>query len=98
MLVQVEASELTFLRNAQRARRVHGVHEDQGNAEGGSGHGCAPDELGLQLIEAAAVQKAGHHAAREICTSGRGRTDCPVAKRPRLSVPQIPLAPWTAKA
>src|SRR4051794_10400260 len=58
VLVEVESVEFAFTRDAQSARGIHGVHDGQRDAEGGSSDNGATDCLSDEKLCASAVEEA----------------------------------------
>ena len=57
MLVQIEAFQLTFLRDAKHANRVQAIHHDQRNTECRETGNGASNELSGKQLRATAVEE-----------------------------------------
>src|SRR5579862_6155 len=94
MFVKIEPLDFPFLRYAQCAGGFHRVHKDQRSDEYRSANGRVANDLGDELVPAAAIEQAADHRACRVVTAGRRRR----AELSRGEKPQTPGAPNAAEA
>src|SRR5579859_7250952 len=91
VFVKIEPLDLTILRYTQCAGGFHRVHEDQRSYEYRSANGRVADDLGDELVPAAAIEQAADHRACRVVAASRRRCS-------KLSCGKQPQAPRTPDA